>query len=272
MRLAVWSVLPARALGYALSQMTAAGGAGLVTEVVEVDPHQARAALLRGDVDLALVPTLSVLRQPDGIELVPGAGVAAESWPYSRLLVRSALTEIGTVALDPRDQQEAVLAQVTLAEHYGKKPAFRPVDPELPLAERIGDADALLVTGDEAQTATLDGALAMDLTLEWLELTLRPMVHGLLAAPAGTLEPPQAAALQELLREAEAQLAATAAAQTEADGVPPRDWQITLDGYAQDGLEALIQHLYYRGALDDFPTLPFIELETEEESEDGDDA
>jgi predicted solute-binding protein len=270
-RLAVWSVLPARALGYALAE-----SAGLVSEVVELDPHQARAALIRGDVDLALVPTLSVLRQPDGLELVPGAGIAAESWPYSRLLVRSALTEISTVALDPRDQQEAVLAQITLAEHYGKKPSFRPVEPEGSLERRIGNADALLVTGDDASEATLDGATPMDVTLEWLELTLRPMVHGLLAAPDGTLEPQQAIALRDALREAEAQLAATAAEQSETAGLPPRDWQVTLDGYAQDGLEAFIQHLYYRGALDDFPTLPFIDLgsesETAGESEDTDEA
>ena len=44
---------------------------------------------------------------------------------------------------------------------------------------------------------------------------------------------------------------------------PPRDWQITLDGYAQDGLEALIQHLFYRGTLDDFPTLPFVDTGVE---------
>ena len=235
-----------------------------------MDPHQARAALIRGDVDLALVPTLSVLRQPDGLELVPGAGVAAESWPYSRLLVRSALTEIGVVALDPRDQQDAVLAQITLSEHYGKKPSFRPIDPDLSLEKRMGDADALLVSGDEAAAATLAGALPMDLTLEWLELTLRPMVHGLLAAPSGTLEPQQALALRDALREAEAQLAVTAAQLTESDGAPPRDWQITLDGYAQDGLEAFLQHLYYRSALDDFPTLPFVDLGDEESKSRGD--
>ena len=264
MRLAVWSVLPARALGYALSEQAGAEGAGLVSDVVVLAPHEARAALLRGDVDLALVPTLAVLRDPEPLALVPGVGLAAETWPYSRLLVRSALTEIGTVALDPRDQQDAVLAQITLAEHYGKKPGFRPIDPSLAPADRIGDADALLVTGPDAETAELSGAVALDLSLEWLELTMRPMVHGLLAARAGTLQPEQALAIQHALQAAEARLATTAAERSESDGAAPRDWQLTLDGYAQDGLEALIHHLFYRGALDEFPTLPFVETEISE--------
>ena len=76
MRLAIWPVPPARALASAL--------ADLVTEVVEIEPHEARPALDSGGADLALVPTLDVLRGYTGLEVVPGTIEIRFCWKKCR--------------------------------------------------------------------------------------------------------------------------------------------------------------------------------------------
>ncbi|HLT45813.1 MAG TPA: MqnA/MqnD/SBP family protein [Rubricoccaceae bacterium] len=247
MRLAVWPVAPARALGAALR------GAGPVTEVAEVGPFEAAAAVRGGHADLALVPTLDVLRDPDAFALVPGVGLVGERCPTVRLAVAAPLDAVRTVAFDPRYAQEVLLTQLLLREHYGGEPAFVPADPAAPLAERLAGRDAALVAPEEPVG---EGVTVLDLGQEWAELTLRPMVWGLVAARAGALD----AATARALADAVAALPPPDEADAEA-----RHYQLTLDGYALAGLDELVNHLYYHRVLDDLPALPFVELPDEEE-------
>ena len=241
MRLAVWPVAPARALAHAL--------ADLVTEAVEVEPHQARAALDAGRVDLALVPTLDVLRAPDGLDVIPGVALAGERSPRRRLVVGSALDAIETVGFDPRDSQEAILTQLVLREHYGATPTFALAEPETPLADVLAKESAALV--DYRESLPFE-AFALDPGQEWTDLTLRPYPWGLVTAPAGTVEP----ALARRVR-----AAVQAAPPTDAlvqDGVGV--YQLTLDGYAMDGLDQLAEMLFETGTLTDIPAVPFVEV------------
>lgn len=247
MRLATWPVSPAQALASVLK------GAGPVTEVVAVAPYEARAALEEGRADLALVPTLDALRDLDGLALVPGVALAGTTGPTRALVVGSALDAIRTIGFDPRFGQDALLAQILLKEHYGGTPAFRPADPGAPLDALLADNDAVLADPE----ADLAGRLVLDLGQEWVELTLRPMVWGLVAARAGTLPADAARALRD---------AALAASPPEAallDG--ERAYQFTLDGYAMDGLDEFANHLYYHGALAALPDLPFVAIPADED-------
>jgi predicted solute-binding protein len=246
-----------------------------VTEVVEVAPFEAAAALREGRVDLALVPTLDVLRDPDGLALAPGVGLVGERCPTVRLVVSGALDAVRTVAFDPRYAQEVLLTQLLLREHYGAAPTFAPSDPAAPLAERLAHHDAALVpadvpAADGAAGEGPEGLVVLDLGQEWTDLTLRPFVWGLVAARAGALDA-AAAALAG---------AAAAARPTDVTDEEARHYQLTLDGYAQAGLDELVNHLYYHRVLDDLPALPFVEssdiessdIESSEENEDEDDA
>ena len=249
MRLVVWPVAPARALGEALRR------AGPVTEVAEAAPFEAAAALREGHADLALIPTLDVLRDPDAFALVPGVGLVGERCPTVRLVVAGPFDAVKAVAFDPRYAQEVLLAQLLLREHYGAAPTFAPADPAAPLAERLRGRDAALVPADVPVGERPEGAVVLDLGQEWTELTLRPMVWGLVAARAGALDAADAHALAE----------AAAAPPAESDEAA-RHYQLTLDGYAHAGLEELVNHLYYHRVLDDLPALPFVErLEEGEE-------
>lgn len=248
MRIAVWPVAPARALGAALRD------AGPVTDTVEVAPFEASAALRDGRADLALVPTLDVLRDPDAYAVAPGVGLVGERCPTVRLVLAGPLDAVETVAFDPRYGQEVLLTQLLLREHYGAAPAFVPSDPATPLAERLAGHDAALVPA-EAQVP--DEAVVLDLGQEWTELTLRPFVWGLVAARP-TLSADVAHALAE---------AARAVPPGDATDESARHYQLTLDGYAHAGLDELVNHLYYHRVLADLPALPFVEPPEENHGE-----
>lgn len=248
MRLAIWPVLPARALARALGD--------LVTEVVEVEPYEAREALDDGRAEIALVPTLEVLRAYTGLELVPGVALAGERSPRRRLVVGSALDEIETIAFDPRDAQEALLSQLVLREHYGNQPVFELSDPAVPLVDVLGRQSAALV--DFAEPVP-EGAFTLDIGQEWTDLTLRPMPWGLLAASEGTL----AVAAAERLRDAVQEAPVSDDLFVEGVGV----YQLTLDGYAVDGLEQLVELLFATGTLGEIPALPFIEIPVDEDED-----
>lgn len=247
MRLAVWPVLPARALARALGD--------LVTEVLEVEPFEARAALDQGRADVALVPTLDVLRSHDGLEAIPGVALAGERSPRRRLVVGSALDQIETVAFDPRDAQEALLSQLVLREHYGLHPTF-----ELPsgadLEATLSGQSAALVDYADAVPAE---AFVLDPGQEWTDLTLRPMVWGLLAMRAGEGDAATADRLRTAVREA------AISDDLFVDGVGV--YQLTLDGYATDGLDQLAEYLFETGTLSEVPAVPFIEIPVEDEEE-----
>jgi predicted solute-binding protein len=237
-RLAVWPEGPSRALALAL---------GARVEPFFTEPHEARAALDEGLVDLALLPTLEVLRAHDGLALVPGVALAGERSPRRTLISAAPLDAIRTVGFDPRDAQEALVAQLVLREHYGLEPVFGLADLAESPEELLAASDAALVpTGSPVP----GGAYALDLGQEWTDLTLRPMVWGLLAARAGTLEPREAHEIAEVVR------TAPPAGALYVDGVGV--YQLTLDGYAADGLDQLAEFWFATGTLSEIPNLPFL--------------
>lgn len=247
MRLAVWPVAPARALARALAAATAPDGRRVVTSVAEAEPHALRAALDAGDVDLALLPTLDVLRAPDGLAVVPGVALVGEAGPRRALVATAALDAIATVGFDPRDTQEAIVAQLVLRENYGLAPTFALADLAAPLPELLAAHGAVLAPAD---ALTPDDAYRLDLAREFTDLTLRPMPWGLVAARAGALDEAVAAALAD----------AIAGAMPDDDDL--RDggvgaYQLTLDGLAMDGLEQYAEYLFATGTLTDIPAPPF---------------
>lgn len=244
MRIAVWPVPPALALADALA------GAGSATEVAAVEPFEAASALHSERADLALVPTLDVLRAPEAFELVPGVALAGERDPLTRLVLGSPLDRIRTVAFDPRHAQAALLAQLVLREHYNGRPAFVPAGPDASLDALLDAHDAVLAPAD----AEIGERTALDLGQEWTDLTLRPMVWGLLAARPGTLDPEAARVLRN---------AAAAASPEAVRDEGARAYQLTLDGYAHGGLDEFVKYLYYHGTFADLPDLPFLVIPAE---------
>ena len=255
MKLAVWPSSPAQALADVLAE------AGVLSETTIVEPFRMARALEEGAVDLALVPTLDVLRQPDAFEVIPGVALVGERDPLTRLVVGSALDAVETVAFDPRHGQAALLAQLVLKEHYSAKPSFAPADPSLAVDALLAEHSAALIS---AEAAPAD-AVVLDLGQEWTDLTLRPMVWGLLAARPGTLDVETARRLRDAVQGA----APPEVARTDHGTLV---YQFSLDGYAHDGLDEFVNHLYYHGTLSDFPDLPFLVIPSDDEDADPDEA
>ena len=258
MRLAVWPAAPARALGRALAAATGADGQPLVTAVVEAEPHAVRALLADGRVDLALVTTLDALRAYDGFAFVPRVALAGEASPRRAIVATAALDAIETVGFDPRDTQEALLAQLVLREGYGLAPQFALADLGEGLPALLARHGAVLAP---VEADVPDGAYRLDLGREWTDLTLRPMPWGLVAARADELAPEAARALAD----------AAATADVEADDALVADgavaYQFTLNGYAFDGLVELADHLFATGTLTEIPNLPFVDDAMEDEDD-----
>ncbi len=245
MILATWPSPAARAFAE-----TIAGSVG-IREVVEVAPYDSQKALLEGRVDLALIPAFDALRTEEPIDLIPGVGLVGAHSPTQVLAVSSPLDQITSVGFDPRFAQEVLLAQILLRENYQGKPTFAVADPSLTVSKGLSQHDAVLISPEDAPA----GATILDLGQEWLELTLRPMVWGLLAGRGGEIEIDTARAIRDRVREASVHL-------SKVEG--GHSFQFTLDGYAQDGLEELLQLMYYHGSLLDFPELPFIRIPDEQ--------
>jgi predicted solute-binding protein len=230
MRLLVWPIDPARALGRALAPH--------VAEILEGPSWEAASSLAARTGDLALVPTLEVLRDPDAFELVEGVALVGAASPEVVLVVSGPLDRVRTLAFDPRHPQEALLAAVLLREHYGVQPTFAASDPAAPLTDRLAKNDAALVPIEDARELPA-GTIALDLGAEWMDLTTRPFPWGLLAARPGELPDGAGAILAASARSAEA----------------PERWQFLLAGYGHAGLEEFAGHLFYHGALQDLPGL-----------------
>ncbi|MEM6326980.1 MAG: MqnA/MqnD/SBP family protein [Bacteroidota bacterium] len=241
---AVWPHPAAQALGTLLTEVV--GG-----RAVTVQPWAATASVTDGSADLALVPTLAVLRQPEAFSLAPGAGLVGSASPTKVLGVGVAVGAVETVAFDPRDGQEALLAQLVLREHFDLRPQFVPVE-DAGAEAVVTHGAALVAPGTDLEA----GSVTFDLGREWVDLTSRPMPWGLVASRRGEMPPEVARAVHD---------AALAAGDPTGTG----EFQLSLAGYGYDGLEALADHLFYTGSIPAIPELPFAPMEEEEDEPDA---
>ncbi len=257
-------VVPDLPAARALAEAWAAGGA--VTGWTTAPLHDGERLVRTGEADLAFAETLAVLRDPDAFAVVPGVALVGGAGAPVRLHVRSALDAVHRVGLDPRFAQEALLAQVVLKELYDAQPTFVPLAPAAsagPGSASGTGLDAVLTVGEDAPgdgpAAGAGEALVLDLGREWFELTTRPFVWALLAAPAGTLTPDEARLLRDI--------ALGHDAPADAGSTDPGTGGVTLAGWAHNGLDEWVNHLFYHRALEALPEIPFVVVPPEERGE-----
>jgi chorismate dehydratase len=207
-------------------------GALLVGDPVELSalvPAELIGALLRAEVDAALVSTAAVTPEPD-LVLLPEGGCIASRGPVRSIQLYCARPpeEARVVALDASSRSAHALTRVLFAERWGRIPEFRTLPPDLPAM--LGQADAALLIGNPALQANErlragDGPAAVRLTFDlgevWTELTGLPFVYAAWAARPEL----DHARLGALLRRAKAwglrRRSGLAARGAEALGLPP---------------------------------------------------
>ena len=158
-----------------------APGADLVLDF----PSRLADDLGTGHLDVALVPSIECLRDPD-YEVVTDACVATQGPVLSvKLYSRVPISQISTLALDEGSRTSATLARVLLAERFGLHPELEP----LPLGKTVdaSKADAVLLIGDRAMHP-LDETFVetWDLGDVWSHWTGLPFVFALWATRRGT--------------------------------------------------------------------------------------
>jgi chorismate dehydratase len=148
-------------------------------------PSRLAEDLAAGLLDVALVPSIEVLRHAD-YEIISDACVATRGPVMSvKLYSRVPLGEIRTLALDAGSRTSVALTRIMLAERFGVVPRLEPLPFERSVASTA--TDAVLLIGDRAMHAPTERfAATWDLGEEWLRWTGLPFVFAVWAAKGGT--------------------------------------------------------------------------------------
>jgi len=143
--------------------------------------------MLRGELDLALLPVVELARMPD-LEIATGLAIATSGAARSVLLVsRRPPASIASIALDPESRTSNVLARVILERVWGARPEI--VEAGADIAQALAAADAAVRIGDKALFEPLPaGVRAHDLGEEWTRATGLPFVFAAWAARPGVID------------------------------------------------------------------------------------
>jgi chorismate dehydratase len=173
MRVGAVSYLNTKPLVYRLTEL--APEIELVFDV----PSRLADALADGQLDVGLIPSIEYLRVP-AYTLVSDACIACRGPVLSvKLLSRTPISQIRTLALDEGSRTSSVLVQILLRELHGLQPALLP----LPIGEDPAHAraDAILLIGDRAIQAGPDTGFVeqWDLGEQWFRWSKLPFVFAL---------------------------------------------------------------------------------------------
>ena len=154
-------------------------------ELIREDRRKCRDLLVLGEVDVALVPTLSAFTENEFFELLPAVAISTWDFPFLKLHLKESLgSPIKSVAIDPFFAQEAIVARILLKEHYDATPSFHPhadLSPDILL--RTDDDAALIMSSSYGEEVSASDGF--DIGRDWFELTHYPMVWGLFATRKG---------------------------------------------------------------------------------------
>jgi predicted solute-binding protein len=234
-RIALWAIDPFTASQERFSE--------LGWTVRFVSPRDCGRALLDGEVDLALVPSIDVLGNTAAVTVLPGVAFASKRrFPYVGLLMGRPVVEIRTIRPTPDAEPFYGLASVVLREQYDCRTTMI----------RDGEADSMLLFGPDAADA--GGETRIDIGLEWFELTGTPLAWGFFAVRPGTVPDAELATVQDEL------VSALNSDQKMPDQLPAEkaaaiDLQVTYDPEVSEGIDELAHYLFYVGILDDIPAL-----------------
>jgi len=144
-------------------------------------PSRLADGLGSGQLDVALIPSIECLRQPD-CTIVSDACVACDGPVRSvKLYGRVPVAEIRSLALDEGSRTSAALARILLAERFAVEPELRPLPIDTPLED--SDADATMLIGDRGMISPDDAfEFVWDLGEEWSGWTGLPMVFAMWTA------------------------------------------------------------------------------------------
>ncbi len=160
-------------------------------------PSVCAALLAAGDIDLGMVPSITLLDRP-GDCVVPGVCIGSDGPVASvALFTRKPIAEVRSIALDTSSRTSVVLTRVLCARRFDIAPSFLPHPPDL--SAMLAAADAALLIGDPALFAgeAARGATKIDLGAEWTAMTGLPFVWAFWAGRPDAADAGMVARLQD---------------------------------------------------------------------------
>jgi chorismate dehydratase len=140
--------------------------------------------LARGELDVALIPSIEVFRNP-AYTVVSDACIACRGPVWSvKLLSRCPISDIRSVAIDEGSRTSAVLVQILMQQQFG----FRPSVGKLAIRDdwQESSLDAVLLIGDRAMHVdTTRFPVQVDMGQWWYQWTGLPFVFALWTARPG---------------------------------------------------------------------------------------
>lgn len=245
-------------------------GAAAAVEFVPFPAHEGADALARGAVDVALLDTLTVLRNTDAYDVFPAVALSSWDFPFARLRLRGGMGARAQSLAYPRDHElESVVARVVLREHYGSEVSATGVSLERPADAADVAEDACLIVAPDSPHWPSE-RFDMDLGREWYELANYPMVWGLFVAQKGSATNDRIVALRDAVARLDSLRPGRA---RNIDDEVVRDFvenqvRFRLDDLVVASLTELYNYVYYYGAVDDYVTVSFVALEDPESDED----
>ncbi len=128
--------------------------------------------LSQKSLDVALLPAIdySAIRSHHPLVIVPGIAVSSHKKSLTAILLfNRGLSDIRSVAVDERSPAETALLKIILKEKFRTEPALIPMPPDH--TAMLQNADAALITGDEALPLNETFEQKLDLGEEWDDLT-----------------------------------------------------------------------------------------------------
>jgi chorismate dehydratase len=155
-------------------------------EVTIAPPAVCADRLSRGEVDIALIPSIEYQRIP-GLIIIPGISVASSSKVRSVLMLQSRTSAaIRSVALDTSSRTSVALARLLLENRMGLRPRYAVHAPDL--AEMLLNHDAAVLIGDRALRVRIEDYATTDLAEAWIAWQKRPFVFALWACRSDLLQ------------------------------------------------------------------------------------
>lgn len=246
--------------------LLAEAGAIVGMHVVKIDGLAAVEALQRREVDLALVPTFSVLRDSEAFAVLPVLALSSWEHPFCGVILKHGLHHAASSLLAPKNNvQEALLAQVLLKEHYGFRPELRFRD-QTSLNDLEGDADAVMVVSRAQDLQVPAGMTFLDVGQEWYELSSYPMVWHLAVSLPDVDRAGWGARLRALVREAENRRGVWVRSLDMTETLHAwlaESLRFRFDDLATASLTEYREYLFSFGVLTEIPDVPIVTFEEE---------
>ncbi|NNE46654.1 MAG: ABC transporter substrate-binding protein [Rhodothermales bacterium] len=243
-------------------------GADLGIEVSTVSPGEAMHLLRAGELDVALVPTLNLILDPEGLEVLPAVALSAWHYPYARIHLPESLTSHpDRISFVPEFVQEALMARVILREHYAMNPEFVAVPPH---ALETADG-ARLIIGRNVPDQRLPG-LSVDLGEEWFELANYPMVWGVFAMRAGEADADTVDRFRTMIERSETLRSRWADSKDHSESMRhffEEDIRLRFDDLALACITELMDHAFFYELTDEIRDFPMARIESRDHDDSG---